>query len=291
MMLAVAQGFRGFCRTCTQRTPPLSSASRGTVRCFSHPGFSQDGGRAVDELFANNEEWRAKMIVKDPKFFERWATSQAPRYLWIGCSDSRVPAEMICGLQPGSLFVHRNIANQVINVDTSVMSVIQFGVLHLKVQHIVICGHYNCGGVAASMTNADHQSPLENWLRNIRDVFRLHKEELRSITDMDKRARRLVELNVIEQAMNLYKTRAVQMRRVETYQEVSKYGFVQPRIHPVVYDPANGKLTKLDVEMHSFMEDVKPIYNLYASKETAEGEVSWEGMGSSMVTPDKIEGE
>eukprot|EP00451_Oxyrrhis_marina_P008775 CAMPEP_0204327094 /NCGR_PEP_ID=MMETSP0469-20131031/12331_1 /ASSEMBLY_ACC=CAM_ASM_000384 /TAXON_ID=2969 /ORGANISM="Oxyrrhis marina" /LENGTH=303 /DNA_ID=CAMNT_0051309271 /DNA_START=39 /DNA_END=953 /DNA_ORIENTATION=- len=238
---------------------------------------------SVEELFANNLQWRESLKQKDPEFFTRMAKGQKPRYLWIGCADSRVPAETICGLPPGSLFVHRNIANMVNNVDVSAMSVIQFAVTVLKVQHIVICGHYNCGGVMASMKNVDHGSPLENWLRNIRDVYRLHREELDRIGDMDERGKRLVELNVVEQAINLYKARTVQARRVETMQNLSKYGFVQPRIHPVVYDPGTGELRRLDVLMREWIRDLVPIYNLYSIETSPQ--VEWDGMGCSMTLP------
>mmetsp|Transcript_24439 Transcript_24439/g.56800 ORF Transcript_24439/g.56800 Transcript_24439/m.56800 type:complete len:287 (-) Transcript_24439:144-1004(-) len=239
---------------------------------------------AVDELFTNNERWRSEVQSKDPEFFSNLAWGQKPRYLWIGCSDSRVPPESICGLPPGSLFVHRNIANLVNNVDASVMSVIQFAVMHLKVQHIVICGHYNCGGVAAAMTQEDHKSPLENWLRNIRDTYRLHAHELDSIEDVEDRRKRLVEINVIEQAINLFKAQVIQQRRVETKLAIDEFGFVQPRIHPCVYNPGTGELRKLDVEMSEVLESLKHIYNLYKVDTDEDGE-AWEGMGPSMVTP------
>lgn len=166
------------------------------------------------------------------------------------------------------------------------MSVIQYAVLQLKVQHIVVCGHYNCGGILAAMQGIDHGSPLENWLRNIRDVYRLHRDELDAIEDMDARARRLVELNVLEQATNLYKTYAVQQRRVETFKNKSLYGFVQPRIHPTVYEPATGELRPLDVEMKTILKDLAPIYGLYRS-ELGEGDETgeFEGMGPSYATP------
>lgn len=225
------------------------------------------------------------MMNTDPNFFARTARTQKPRYLWIGCSDSRVAPGTICGLPPGTLFVHRNIANLVNNVDTSAMSVIQYAVGILQVQHIVICGHYDCGGISAAVRNDDHPSPLANWLRNIRDVYRMHREELSRIEDQDVRARRLVEINVIEQAINLYKTRIVQQRRVETYQKLDEYGFVQPKIHPCVYDPATGKLVRLDVEMQDYLEELKEIYNLYSVAHLDDEEAGWDGMGPSVVLP------
>lgn len=240
--------------------------------------------QSVDELLHNNGQWREECIREDPEYFAKMAAGQRPRYLWIGCSDSRVPAETVCGLSPGSLFVHRNIANLINNVDVSAMSVLQYAVGVLKVQHIVICGHYHCGGVAAALENVDHNSPLENWLRNIRDVYRLHREELDAIPDLEDRRRRLVEINVIEQAINLYKTKDVQARRVETYQRLHEFQFVQPKIHPLVYDPASGKLRRLNVELQDILQQLRGVYNLYSAVDEEE-EVEWDGMGPSLVTP------
>jgi len=238
----------------------------------------------VDELFENNEDWRHQCVRDDPEFFEKMSDGQRPRYLWIGCSDSRVPPEHICGMPPGSLFVHRNIANVIGNTDVSAMSVVQYAVTVLKVQHIVICGHYNCGGIAASMENVDHHSPLENWLRNIRDVYRLHAEELDAIPDKEQRARRLVEVNVIEQAINIYKTRVVQSRRVETYKNLDEYQFVQPKIHPVVYEPGTGELRRLSSELKEKLQSLTGIYNLYSLVDE-DNELEFDGMGPSTVTP------
>lgn len=240
---------------------------------------------SVDELFENNQEWRDSVLTKDPEFFQRQANTQAPRYLWFGCSDSRVPAETVCGLPPGTLFVHRNIANQIHGLDISAMSVLQYAVKALEVQHIVVCGHYNCGGIAAAVRNTDLPSPLSNWLRNIRDVYRLHREELDAIQDLDVRSRRLVEINVIEQAVNVYKTRVVQQRRVETYKNIEEHGFVQPKIHPCVYDPGTGQLQRLDVEMQDYLRDLRGIYNLYTVDPENDEDVQWDGMGPSIVLP------
>jgi len=216
-----------------------------------------------DKLIHNNQKWRRSMKAKEPNFFSRQANGQQPTFLWIGCSDSRVPAETICGLPPGACFVHRNIANVISNTDVSSMSVIQYAVDVLKVQHIVICGHYGCGGVTAAMKNVDHMSPLENWLRNIRDIYRMHFDELCSIQGEQERIDRLVEINVIEQAINLYKTRVVQKRRVKSHENIDVYGFVQPQIHPVVYDPATGELVRLAVEMDEILEKLRRVYTLY----------------------------
>lgn len=247
-------------------------------------GNAQEANReTLDELFINNEHWRQATLEKNPTFFESMKDSQSPRYLWIGCADSRVSAETICGLPPGSLFVHRNIANLVNNVDVSVMSIIQYAVAVLKVEHIVICGHYNCGGINAAMVNKDHESPLENWLRNIRDVYRLHQPLLDSIQDLEARRRKLVEVNVIEQTINLYKTRLVQKRRVETNMRKSEYGFTQPRVHPVVYDPGTGKLTRLDVQMRDVLTRLQHIYQLHSRTDEIGKLVS--GMDTSMTPP------
>ena len=139
------------------------------------------------------------MKSQNPDFFVELGQGHAPKILWIGCSDARVPANELIGEPPGSVFVHRNIANQVVNTDFNCMSVIQYAVDVLKVKHIVVCGHYDCGGIRASLTLKDHSSPLENWLRNIRDISRLHKKEIFEIKDIVQRNKRLVELNAIEQ--------------------------------------------------------------------------------------------
>eukprot|EP00931_Biecheleriopsis_adriatica_P009956 TRINITY_DN111049_c0_g1_i1.p1 TRINITY_DN111049_c0_g1~~TRINITY_DN111049_c0_g1_i1.p1 ORF type:complete len:294 (+),score=54.99 TRINITY_DN111049_c0_g1_i1:28-882(+) len=239
----------------------------------------------IDELFTCNEAWRKNVIEKDADFFKRQANIQQPRYLWIGCSDSRVATETICGLPPGSLFVHRNIGNMVNNIDVSAMSVLQYAVGVLKVQHIVVCGHYDCGAMHAAVNNVDLPSPLANWLRNVRDVYRMHREELAGIQDKDVRSRRLVEINVVEQAINLYKTRIVQQRRVETYTNIEEFGFVQPKIHPCVYDPGSGRLERMDVEMQDYLSELKDIYNLYTVDADEEEELGWDGMGPSVVLP------
>ena len=153
----------------------------------------------LNTLLTANYAWRKRMVIEEPKFFEEIKRGHAPKILWIGCSDARVPANEIIGQPPGSLFVHRNVANMVVNTDSNVMSVIQYGVDYLQVKHIIVCGHYDCGGVKAALTQNDHKAPLENWLRNIRDTNRIHRAELDGISDVPTRQRRLVELNVVEQ--------------------------------------------------------------------------------------------
>lgn len=167
---------------------------------FNRPGPWDD--KNLNSLMTANKAWAKRMVEDQPDFFEEIKRGHAPKILWIGCSDARVPANEIIGQPPGAVFVHRNIANMVGNTDFNCMSVIQYAVDILQVKHIIVCGHYDCGGVKAALETVDHRSPLENWLRNIRDTYRLHREELNGITDLVERQRRLVELNVIEQVRN-----------------------------------------------------------------------------------------
>src|SRR6267154_2441470 len=162
------------------------------------------------KLLAENKAWAEEQLKNDPDYFNRLAHLQSPDFLWIGCSDSRVPANEITGTQPGEIFVHRNVANLVINTDVNLLSVLDYAVNHLKVKHIIVCGHYGCGGIKAATSNNDFNQVLNMWLRNIKDVYRLHRNELDSIADMDDRCNRLVELNVQEQLMNLAKTSIIQ---------------------------------------------------------------------------------
>lgn len=161
-------------------------------------------------LLSENKIWAAEQVTKDPGFFDRLAHLQTPELLWIGCSDSRVPANQITATEPGEIFVHRNIANLVINTDVNVLSVLDYAVNHLKVKHVIVCGHYGCGGIKAALSNIDYQPVLNMWFRNIKDVYRLHRNELDKITDEEKKWNRLTELNVQEQVMNLAKTSIIQ---------------------------------------------------------------------------------
>ncbi|GLD93742.1 hypothetical protein PINS_up002347 [Pythium insidiosum] len=210
--------------------------------------------RGVVRLFENNKKWREGKKLLDPDYFDKTSKGQHPQYLWIGCSDSRVPAEEITGLAPGEMFVHRNVANMVVANDVSALSVIQYAVEHLKVKDIIICGHYGCGGVRAAMDNK-HLGLLDNWLRNIRDVCRLHHDELLQIDDSEERLNRMIELNTIEQCMNIFKIGLVQRHQV-------KYGF--PRIHGLVYNIKNGELKELDVDFQSYIKKYRSIYRLHA---------------------------
>ena len=165
---------------------------------------------SYEKLLLENKAWASEKTNDDPEYFNRLAHIQTPEFLWIGCSDSRVPANEITGTQPGEIFVHRNIANMVVNTDVNLLSVLDYAVNHLKVKHVIVCGHYGCGGVKAAATQSDFKAVLNMWLRNIKDVYRLHREELDKIKDEEKRTDRLVELNVREQVNNLAKTSIIQ---------------------------------------------------------------------------------
>jgi carbonic anhydrase len=205
-----------------------------------------------NEIFENNRRWIASKTATDKEFFEKLANEQRPDYLYIGCSDSRVPTNEIMGLDAGEVFVHRNIANLVNNTDLNVMAVINYAVRHLQVKHIVVCGHYNCGGVKAAMQPAD-LGLLNPWLRNIRDVYRLHKDELNAIQDEHERYNRLVELNVQEQCVNVIKTAAVQ-------QSYLQHQF--PTVHGWVYDLRNGELKDLKIDFEKVLHEIQEIYDL-----------------------------
>jgi len=207
---------------------------------------------SYEQIFENNRQWVAEMKHKDADFFEKLSADQSPDYLYIGCSDSRVPANEIMGLQPGEVFVHRNIANLVNNTDLNVMSCINFAVRHLHVKHIIVCGHYDCGGVKAAMTPKD-MGLLNPWLRTIRDVYRMHHDELNSITDERAKYNRLVELNVREQAINVIKTATVQKSYIK-----NEY----PIVHGWVFDLHNGLLKDLEINFVQILKDIQEIYDL-----------------------------
>lgn len=205
-----------------------------------------------NNILDNNRKWVASMKEKDADFFEKLAKDQTPDFLYIGCSDSRVPANEIMGLEPGEVFVHRNVANVVASIDLNVMSVINYAVAHLKVKHIIVCGHYNCGGVRAAMLPKD-MGILNPWLRNIRDVYRLHQEELDGIADEHERYNRLVELNVQEQAINVIKTAVVQKSYVATQ---------YPTVHGWVFDLKTGLLKDLNLDFPEILKNIQKIYDL-----------------------------
>ena len=165
---------------------------------------------AYEKLLSENKAWAAGKLKDDPEYFYRLSRLQTPEFLWIGCSDSRVPANEITGTQPGEIFVHRNVANLVINTDVNLLSVLDYAVNHLKVKHVIVCGHYGCGGIKAATTKTDFKYVLNMWLRGIKDVYRIHREELEKIKNEEERSDRLVELNVQEQVQNLAKTSIIQ---------------------------------------------------------------------------------
>ena len=204
------------------------------------------------QIFENNKQWVASKLAGDKDYFENLARDQKPDYLYIGCSDSRVPANEIMGLEPGQVFVHRNVANLVINTDSNINAVIQYGVEHLKVEHIIVCGHYGCGGVKAALNPTD-MGQLNNWLQTLRDVYRIHQKELNAIEDNLKKVDRLVELNVIEQCVNIMKIDHVQKSWHQT-------GY--PQLHALIYDLHNGLLKDLDVNMGEYISDFRTIYDL-----------------------------
>jgi len=196
---------------------------------------------SINELLKGNAKWVENTLKHSPDFFNNLSKGQTPEYLWIGCSDSRVPANEITNTLPGSIFVHRNIANLVIHTDANLLSVVNYAVKYLKVKHIIVCGHYGCGGVIASMTNKNFGF-LDNWLMHIKDVYRLHQKELDSIKDVEKRQDRLVELNIIEQVNNLSKVSFIQ-------EEWENGEF--PYIHGWVYSIKDGLIKNLQVSKNT----------------------------------------
>jgi len=205
----------------------------------------------IKQIFKNNRKWVQEKLKIDSDYFKNLSKGQNPDILYIGCSDSRVTAEELMGASPGEVFVHRNIANMIPNTDLSSMTVINYAVLHLKVNHVIVCGHYYCGGIKAAMQSQD-LGILNPWLRNIRDVYRMHKEELNKINDEEKQYKRLVELNVQEQCLNVIKTAEVQ----RSYRE---RGIT---VHGWVFDIHTGKLIDLKIDFSKILENVKEIYHL-----------------------------
>ncbi|CAM9379635.1 unnamed protein product [Scytosiphon promiscuus] len=208
---------------------------------------------STDFIFENNREWVEECLAKDPDTFNKLAKSQRPRYMYIGCSDSRVPAQNMMGLNTGQLFVVRNVANLCVNTDHSLLAALAYAVNVLEVTDIIVCGHYGCGGIQAAMENVDH-GLLEHWLLNIRNVVRLHNEELQQIPDQDKRARRLVELNVQESCINLFANPIVQKKQALTS---------TPKIHGWAYDVENGLLQELKIDFRSEIRKYQDVYRLY----------------------------
>ncbi len=231
---------------------------------WNRPGVWDD--KHLGTLQSANKAW-ADRLRSDGFFDKDKMQGHAPKILWIGCSDARVPANEMIGEPPGNVFVHRNIANQVVNIDFNCMSVIQYAVEVLQVKHIIVCGHYDCGGIKAALVNSDHSAPLENWLRNIRDIHQMHFAELSAIKDLTQRQRRLVEISTVEQCLNIFKTAAVQRQRVASHLESQKPGskikFAAPAVHAFVYDPDTGGLKKLAVDFKTYMRQYSDVFNLY----------------------------
>jgi carbonic anhydrase len=205
--------------------------------------------KSYEVLLKENKLWAKQKIEANPDFFENLVHVQTPEFLWIGCSDSRVPANEITGTQPGEIFVHRNIANVVVHTDVNLLSVLEFAVTHLKVKHVIVCGHYGCGGIKAAMSKTDFKQVLNMWLRNIKDVYGQNREELDTIKNEDKRADRLTELNVIEQVQRLAKTSIIQ----RAWKNEKR-----PDLHGWVYDLHDG-LIKPILEMPAGTP-IDPVY-------------------------------
>jgi carbonic anhydrase len=205
-----------------------------------------------EHIFANNRAWAARKLAVDPSYFTELARGQQPKMLYIGCSDSRVTAEEIMGVQPGELFVHRNIGNVVITTDASLNAVVQYAVEHLHVEHIVVCGHYECGGVKAALHPAD-TGQLNGWLQTLRDVYRLHQRELDALTGVHERFDRLVELNVLEQCINVVK--------IDHFQR-SWYATGLPKLHGWIFDVRTGLLKELSLDLPAHFAAIRSIYDL-----------------------------
>jgi carbonic anhydrase len=204
--------------------------------------------QSYKKLIAGNKMFADNMTAQDPQYFEKLSKGQTPEYLWIGCSDSRVPANQITSTQSGEIFVHRNIANLVVHTDANLLSVLEYAVKYLEVKHIIVCGHYGCGGIKASMGNSYHGF-VDNWLRNIKDVYFKNRVELDSILDEEARANRLTELNVVEQVKNLAKTSIVQQAWEKR----------ELHLHGWVYGLKDGIIKDLSV-IHDEREDIDAIY-------------------------------
>jgi len=204
--------------------------------------------KPYEKLLLENKAWAQEKLSNDPDYFSHLAKVQTPEFLWIGCSDSRVPANEITNTEPGEMFVHRNIANMVVHTDLNLLSVLQYAVEYLKVDHVIVTGHYGCGGVKAAMSNKSY-GLINKWLRNIKDVYRFHEEEINSLPSEDKKVDRLVELNVIEQVNNLAKTSIIQ----HAWKKEQR-----PMLHGWVYGLENGLLNEIiKVDPNSQLD---PVY-------------------------------
>jgi carbonic anhydrase len=208
--------------------------------------------KSYEVLLNDNKHWAAKKMEENPGFFENLLHVQTPEFLWIGCSDSRVPPDQITQTAPGEIFIHRNVANLVVNTDVNLMSVLDYAVNHLKIKHVIVCGHYGCGGVKAAMSNADFNQVLNMWLRNIKDIYRIHRKEIENISDEEKKVNRMVELNVKEQVFNLAKTAIIQKAWNSDR---------RPDLHGWVYDLHDGIIDPI-IEMKAGT-DIDPLYEFH----------------------------
>ena len=208
-----------------------------------------------EKIFTHNDKWIAKKLSADKKSFDKLSKGQNPEILYIGCSDSRVATEELLGAKPGEVFVHRNLANMVISTDFNVQSVITYAIDHLKIKQIIVCGHYYCGGVKEAMEAKD-LGLLNPWLRNIRDVYRIHKDELNLIKSSEEKYNRLIELNVEEQCINLIKTASVQKAIIEN----------NLKVHGWIFDIRTGKLIDMKINFKKILKEIMEIYNLYEGK-------------------------
>lgn len=212
-------------------------------------GKGKKAVRELKQLFENNKRWASERLASDEDYFNRQSEGQRPAYLWIGCSDSRIPANEIVGLEPGQLFVHRNVANLCPHTDFNCLSVLEYAIVYLQIRHVIVCGHYGCGGVGAAMEN-QQLGLVDNWLRHIRDVYARHSDALDRIVDKAERYRKLVEFNVLAQVMNVCHTSIAQNAWVRG-QPLSVHGWV--------YDIGTGRLNDLDCCVSS-LEQVEKIY-------------------------------
>ncbi|MBP7799938.1 MAG: carbonic anhydrase [Thermoanaerobaculaceae bacterium] len=206
----------------------------------------------IEDVFAHNERWVAQQLQCDPDYFRRLSAHQQPEWLFFACSDSRISVESLLGTKPGDVFMHRNIGNVVPSNDLNALSVISYAVNHLRIKHIIVCGHYQCGGVLAAMSPRD-EGLLNPWLRHIRDVYRIHRDQLNAIDSLEERYDRLVEFNVREQCINIVKTRDAQHALLHD----------RLQIHGWVFDMRSGRLIDLQLNMDEIMSDIMDVYDLF----------------------------
>ncbi len=216
-----------------------------------------------EKLFAGNKKWIEEKLQVDPDYFKKLAAGQSPEFLWIGCSDSRVPANEVTGTEPGEIFVHRNIANMVVHTDMNMLSVLDYAVNVLQVKHVIVCGHYGCGGVLAAMGNKQF-GLIDNWLRHIKDIYRFHRDELDAIEDETERGKRFVEINVIEQVYDLCKTSIIQNSWASRN---------MPEVHGWVYELSTGIINDLNVTVRD-NRDIESVFKLDALNISKKGIVS-----------------